>query len=394
LIVSEDLSLNGKLNVSGNVGIGVTAPVYTLDVSSVSTQPFRVGVGSTNAIVVDNNGRVGIGITNPAYALDVSVGSGTKIHDMFINAQNNSTMAIGSLGIKNANNFATGFALYQGVNGDTVLNAYSGQQIDFKINNGLKVRIDSAGKVGIGSNIPINSLDVVGDIRGRNGSGNYVNLGSGAAASTRTLWLDYLGTGTVNDYGVIQAEQQGTAFRKLALNPNGGNVGIGITNPAVALDVTGNVRCSGGFELNYSSLPTYNSNHIGSILYSSSAATGGTTIAAGAYKTAYSFSSVPIGRWIGFINIFTYATGGQSTGLYWFATNNTGSTTAGTIDSARIDTSISCAFPPNITTTSGNSLQFIIPLNNTENRDVHFKIYASAAIQLNIMLNAILIRTG
>jgi hypothetical protein len=60
------------LNVSGNVGIGVTAPVYTLDVSSVSTQPFRVGVGSTNAIVVDNNGRVGIGKTNPAAALDVT----------------------------------------------------------------------------------------------------------------------------------------------------------------------------------------------------------------------------------------------------------------------------------------------------------------------------------
>jgi hypothetical protein len=43
-----------------------------LDVSSASTQPFRVGVGATNAIVVDNNGRVGIGITNPAVALDVT----------------------------------------------------------------------------------------------------------------------------------------------------------------------------------------------------------------------------------------------------------------------------------------------------------------------------------
>jgi hypothetical protein len=33
LIVSEDLSLNGNLNVSGNVGIGVTAPAVELDVS-------------------------------------------------------------------------------------------------------------------------------------------------------------------------------------------------------------------------------------------------------------------------------------------------------------------------------------------------------------------------
>jgi hypothetical protein len=51
--------------VSGNVMIGRSGePFYTLDVSSDSTQPFRVGVGTTNAIVVDNNGRVGIGITS------------------------------------------------------------------------------------------------------------------------------------------------------------------------------------------------------------------------------------------------------------------------------------------------------------------------------------------
>ena len=61
-----------RIDSAGRVGIGVTAPVYTLDVSSASTQPFRVGVGATNALVVDNNGRVGIGKTNPAVALDVN----------------------------------------------------------------------------------------------------------------------------------------------------------------------------------------------------------------------------------------------------------------------------------------------------------------------------------
>ena len=73
LIVSEDLSLNGRMFVKGNVMIGSgNEPYYTLDVSSASTQPFRVGVGSNNAIVVDNLGEVGIGKTNPAVELDVS----------------------------------------------------------------------------------------------------------------------------------------------------------------------------------------------------------------------------------------------------------------------------------------------------------------------------------
>jgi hypothetical protein len=86
LIVSEDLSLNGRMYVRGNVGIGRSGePFYTLDVSSeASTQPFRVGVGSTNALVVDNNGRVGIGKADPAVALDVN--GVCKSHGGFVSA--------------------------------------------------------------------------------------------------------------------------------------------------------------------------------------------------------------------------------------------------------------------------------------------------------------------
>jgi len=50
----------------------IEVPAYTLDVSAASTAPFRVGVGSTNALVVNSSGNVGIGQSNPQSALDVT----------------------------------------------------------------------------------------------------------------------------------------------------------------------------------------------------------------------------------------------------------------------------------------------------------------------------------
>jgi hypothetical protein len=87
---------------------------------------------------------------------------------MYINARGDGIMQIGSLGIKNAGNYGNGFALYQGSDGDTVLNAYSGQNIDFKINNVTKMRLASNGYFGIGITNPSCALDVSGVINSNN----------------------------------------------------------------------------------------------------------------------------------------------------------------------------------------------------------------------------------
>jgi len=47
--------------LNGNVGIGTVVPQYTLDVSSVASAPLRIGVGSTNALIVNSNGNILVG---------------------------------------------------------------------------------------------------------------------------------------------------------------------------------------------------------------------------------------------------------------------------------------------------------------------------------------------
>ena len=51
--------------------------------------------------------------------------------------------------------------------------------------------------------------------------------------------------GITNNYGWIQSVTTGGAYWKLALNPSGGDVGIGTTAPAYKLDVNGTTACTG-----------------------------------------------------------------------------------------------------------------------------------------------------
>jgi hypothetical protein len=163
------------VNNAGLVGIGTNAPAYTLDVSSASAAPFRVGVGATNALVVNNTGLVGIGTNAPAYTLDVSSAS------------------------------AAPFRVGVGATNALVVN--------------------NAGNVALGSTNAAYTLDV----------------SSASSAPFR------VGVGATN---------------AIVVN-NTGYVGIGTTAPATALDVTGNIRCTAGIDLNYTTIPTYSSTQLG-----------------------------------------------------------------------------------------------------------------------------------
>ena len=104
----------------------------------------------------------------------------------------------------------------------------------FQMNGTEMMRVTASGSVGIGTTTPNLKLTVVGD----------ANIGSNWPAgqlllqgSTNSNYKLAIGYDTTNNMGVIQPGNQGTAYTNLALNPDGGNVGIGTTSPTRTLEV-------------------------------------------------------------------------------------------------------------------------------------------------------------
>ncbi|OCK55418.1 tail fiber domain-containing protein [Bradyrhizobium sp. LMTR 3] len=160
-------------------------------------------------------------------------------------------------------------------------------------------------RLGIGTTTPQSKLDVTGASTAYNSTPLF-RLTTGTGAGTdEALTFGVHDT----DYAWAQAIKQGTAFRNLVLQPNGGNVGIGTTGPTNPLSVDGT-----GMGSNDSAIVAYTSaaNDVFSIMPWS----GMTYLGSGLY-----FKD---GAWVhdGYnASNAVFAFGGGS-GATWYASNN------------------------------------------------------------------------
>jgi len=228
----------------------------------------------TEAITISRStGKVGIGNTDPAHQLDVEGGNNVFDIARFGNSSSdNSEVTIGYFDA-NANNgipaliTASDFGglIQGGENGHLVLGIRDNDNTDALdiVSGGGDFMTDSTydtlvatfkadGKVGIGHNAPTHTLHV-----DTSGTGVYIQreVSSNAANlsefnSNRSLiiknraggsFLMFGGNGSRTDIQATDGAGTPTA-KNIALNPFGGNVGIGTDSPTTELEVVGTAK--------------------------------------------------------------------------------------------------------------------------------------------------------
>jgi trimeric autotransporter adhesin len=249
--------------VKGNAA--ETAPVY------LAGNQISVYTSGTERLRIDSSGNVGIGTTGPNEKLQI--GNAFAFHD--------------------GGNKVLGFGYALGAGVDLDPSGYAAEirldptngKLYFGVSNSTTsapntylVTIQSNGNVGIGTTTPAYKLDVVGALRlqpssaptGANGviyydsssnkfrcyqNGSWVDCITAAGASFPLLAP--LGSATNPSYsfsgdtntGIFSAGADILSFttggtERMRINSSG-NVGIGTTNPAYRLDISGDVRWSG-----------------------------------------------------------------------------------------------------------------------------------------------------
>jgi hypothetical protein len=212
-------------------GISATAQVKvgTNPTTLATNANFQVeGTTTADQLVVLKNGNVGVGTSAPAKKLDV-------------NTATNSYGIQHTDGTINLNTYVGGTAGSFGTQ--------SNHSLVFYTNDINRVFITTAGKVGIGTNVPYSRLsnqtvNIVGSSWGTDTNGlTWASAGSGfvagilntgTTASDAGLVVKVTGTAATNH--IIEAMAGGTTVMTVAGN---GNVGIGTATPDMKLTIKG-----------------------------------------------------------------------------------------------------------------------------------------------------------
>ena len=181
-------------------------------------------IASQNNVVVDDViGAIGIGTAAPSKQLEINADANVGARGIRLSQPSNGI----NLDISTSGG------------GNSFIGTTTNDDFNIFTNGTSKIKVTASGRVGIGTTSPTAKLDIISGADGvgsdtglmirasdyvTNGGYLYINRNSGASSSA-----------------ILQAGDN-VIHNTLSLNPNGGNVGIGTTNPSRNLTVQGDGR--------------------------------------------------------------------------------------------------------------------------------------------------------
>jgi len=183
---------------------------------SDAANTLAASTGGTNALHIDSSQRVGINTTSPSQLLHLS-SSGPRILLTHTSANSNAFLDAGTSGVlefsADDNNVA------------------ASSSVRFKVDGGEKARIDSSGRLGLGTSSPDSLLDIQGaaptiTLNDTNGTDDRATIQSTGGA------LVFTARDGTADGEIVFKKFDGTTTDETLRITNTGNVGIGTTSPA------------------------------------------------------------------------------------------------------------------------------------------------------------------
>jgi hypothetical protein len=207
------------IDTAGNIGIGTTAPASKVQISGVGQTIMRLDSDTLNNVAqfqikAATQGVLVAGMYGPNPVAGTVFGANTS---------GAAYLGTSTLGTVHPTLLAIG-------NTTTI-------PIIFGTNNTERMRLDSVGGVSIGTSSQLNSSRVsIADSALKTSAGNCLTFATATAGSNDFQLIISRGSNT-DGYYAFQSVEQGVGYKNIVFNQNGGNVGIGTTNPLALLSV-------------------------------------------------------------------------------------------------------------------------------------------------------------